>query len=504
MKKTALFMLLALTVLSVFLFASCNSAGSGNNDVNPGNNTEASDTADTTAPAEEKEPTKEELVEKAIADLQKDYNKDEIRFFVRNINIDPNWGSREIFAEEETNEPINDAVYKRNLFIEEKFNVTIAQTEATSNNMTAAARTLLLSGDDTNDVYMLPINTAATLSQEGLFYDLNNVANIDLTSPWWDQAVKDGFAFGNKMYFIIGDISILDKVATRGIYFNKDMVKSYNLENPYELVEKNEWTLEKMYELSKKVYSDADSNGVLNNLDTYGLVFEQHSLPQMYLSMGGTTVELDDGGNFEITFMNDKNQALLTKIMEYLYDRDVCYGKNTLVHPRTESTISARVMFEEGHALFFECGFNNLELMRATETDFGIVPFPKYDPANKFYSSYYLGGPACVCLPITNANVDSTAAVVEALCAQSSITLMPAYYETCIQGKYTRDEEAVEMLDIIFDNRMYDVGCIFTDTQIYNNMMSLANAGNSNVASMWARIEGNFTNIIEQIALNYK
>jgi len=461
---------------------------------------------DTTAVVEEVEKTKEEIVAEAITALSdKTYDNDEIRFFVRSLAKNRFWGSQEIYAESENNQPINDAVYKRNMYIEDTFKVKIAQTEANTDSLTTEARTLMLSGDDSNDVYMLPLNTAATLSQEGLFYDLYNVPNINLDSPWWDDAAERAFAFGNKMYFTIGDISILDKVATRGIYFNKDMIKSYNLENPYELVANNEWTLEKMYEMGKKVYSDVDSNGVLNDLDVYGLLYEQHSLPQMYLAMGGSTVELNASGEFDITFMSEKNQTLITRVMDFLYDKDVCYCYNSSVHPRTvPSGLSIRVLFEEGHGLFWECGFNNLELMRATETDFGIVPAPKYDKDEEFYASYFLGGPAALCIPTTNTELEKTGAIVEALCAQSSITLMPAYYDTCVEGRYTRDEEAVEMLDILFANRRYDMGCIFTDTTIYNNLMGLAKLGDINVSSMWAKVEPSFTKVMNEVSENWK
>jgi len=497
-------LLLVIAVFTALLLVSCNNQTSDRQQDDTVTTAAAEDT--TAAEPEEVEKTKEQLVNEKIEALATEtYDNDEIRFYVKSLAASANWGSREIYAAEENNEPINDAVYKRNLYIEEKFDIKIAETVSTGTTLTTEARQFMLSGDDSIDVYMLPLSAAATLSQEGLLNDLHNVPNIDLESPWWDKAVEKAFAFGNKMYFTIGDISILDKVASRGIYFNKDMIKSYNLESPYELVANNEWTLEKMYEMSKKVHSDVDNNGVLNELDIYGILYEKLSLPQMYFAIGGSTVELDDESKFEITFMTEKNQTLMTRLMDMLYDTDISYCYNSSVHPRSGTTkLNIRTYFENGRGLFWECGFNNLDFMRSTETDFGIVPVPKYDKDEEFYSSFYTGGPAALCIPTTNTELDKTGRIIESLCAYSSITLMPAYYETCIQGKYTRDSEAVEMLDIIFANRRYDIGYIFTNTNIQTQLINLADKSDTNVASMWARLEDNFIKVIGDISAKYR
>ena len=37
-------------------------------------------------------------------------------------------------------------------------------------------------------------------------------------------------------------------------------------------------------------------------------------------------------------------------------------------------------------------------------------------------------------------------------------TVIPAFYETALQGKYARDDESVIMLDMIKDSRVFDFG----------------------------------------------
>ncbi|MBQ4606455.1 MAG: hypothetical protein IJB15_07095, partial [Clostridia bacterium] len=37
-------------------------------------------------------------------------------------------------------------------------------------------------------------------------------------------------------------------------------------------------------------------------------------------------------------------------------------------------------------------------------------------------------------------------------------SITPAYYDISLKGKYSRDEESVAMLDLIFDHRVIDLG----------------------------------------------
>ena len=45
--------------------------------------------------------------------------------------------------------------------------------------------------------------------------------------------------------------------------------------------------------------------------------------------------------------------------------------------------------------------------------------------------------------------------------AESKYTLIPAYYDIALKTKFARNDESGKMLDLIFANRMYDIGHIF-------------------------------------------
>jgi len=494
-KLSALILVLALT--AVMLFAV--SCGGGNDTVDPGNQGGGENTtapAETTTAPEKpiEEMTEEEIVDKKIAELPKEkYGGETFDFFSRSTNFHQVWCSIEVYAEEETSETLNDAVYRRNRKVEEMYDVLIAETGCSGKDLIGETRTLILSGDDSFEVIVPNLRVASVLAGEELLYDLNEIPHLDLTSPWWDKAVTEQLSIAGKQYYTLGDLSYNDKVATRGIYFNKQMIKDYDLENPFEIIKKNEWTLDKLYEMAKVVSADSDSNGVLNELDTFGLVFEGVSLLNMFQAMGGTVTELDEEGFPELTLMNDRNQSILAKLFTVLYDRDIGYNDKSILYKKSGQTEGNNYridIFKAGRALFLETCFDEFEGFRALEVDFGMIPWPKLNPEDPFKSAFYVLGPPAFAVPITNTKLEMTGTILEAIGAYSSLTLKPAYYETCIDGKYTRDSESVEMLDIIFNNRVYDTAVINNFGGIEGLFSNLSMACSTNIASAYAKKEG--------------
>ena len=106
--------------------------------------------------------------------------------------------------------------------------------------------------------------------------------------------------------------------------------------------------------------------------------------------------------------------------------------------------------------LFHLDTLSDAERMRSYEVEFGFLPYPKYDEAQESYLSLDWGG--LMGVPTTITDPECVGAVLELLAYESSNTVIPAYYDTVLTGKLTRDEDAKKMLDIIFDTICYEVG----------------------------------------------
>jgi hypothetical protein len=80
---------------------------------------------------------------------------------------------------------------------------------------------------------------------------------------------------------------------------------------------------------------------------------------------------------------------------------------------------------------------------------------PKYDKSQEnyytFIQSWCLND---IVIPVTNTNLEKTGQILELMNAESHYTLVPAYYDKSLNGKFTRDEESSEMFDINFANKV--------------------------------------------------
>ena len=186
---------------------------------------------------------------------------------------------------------------------------------------------------------------------------------------------------------------------------------------------------------------------------------------------GQLIVERDGYDNFRVTLTDEKMDSLLNKLYDYLY----LEGNTNITN--TE--------FGNGNVLFGSQVLLKLQVLRDSETEFGVIPFPKYDEAQeKYYSSVWNG---LVCVPVTAKDMDCCGAVLETMAYYSGDTLVPAYYEKLLGSKFARDDDSVEMLDIIFDGLVFDIGfCYDNWIKCYCVLGTLLNQGDTNLASFAA------------------
>jgi hypothetical protein len=98
-----------------------------------------------------------------------------------------------------------------------------------------------------------------------------------------------------------------------------------------------------------------------------------------------------------------------------------------------------------------------LKNLRAMETDFGILPYPKFDEKQEAYYTRLGGGDLFFTgITSTKEDLERTSAILEAMACDSLKTVVPAYYDIMLKTKLARDEESEEMIDYIIDQRVFD------------------------------------------------
>ena len=382
---------------------------------------------------------------------------------------------------------LNDAVAARNSIIEEDYNVVIKPIR--SDTFDADLRSDIASSSGAYDAIMPYLPACARYAQEDFLYDLTELQNISLDAPWWDQNANEAFTVMNKLYFTTGDITILNKVCTPSILFNKSMIDDYGLDNPYELVKEHKWTFDKLVEMAKAVTTINNPEVKESKDNTYGMLSAHDCAITFYGGAGQTLCGKNADDIPFITMDSESSINVAQKILTSLQEENFVINHEDF--PDNDWDISFAT-FLEGRALFRPSGFSaTTKARQRSEIDFGILPAPLWDESQEEYCSY--AGTGCVAglaIPVSCKDLDFSTYMVEVCAVEAKNKITPAYYDVNLKYRDARDDESVEMLDIIFDNIIYDVGEVYNFGGVRNILRDLmANNDKGIVSAIESRKE---------------
>ncbi|MBQ7930032.1 MAG: hypothetical protein IJ334_03340, partial [Clostridia bacterium] len=89
--------------------------------------------------------------------------------------------------------------------------------------------------------------------------------------------------------------------------------------------------------------------------------------------------------------------------------------------------------------------------------------------------------------------------ITEALNSHSTDTVLKAYYDVSLTTKYSRDEETGRMLDLIFDNLVYDVSIVYDIASVNSSLYTMASENKTDVASYAKKNQKMMTKNIEKL-----
>lgn len=436
----------------------------------------AAQTTEATSAAE----TEETTTGRVDAGLgERDFDGQNFTCFAR--IYDGSWNAVDLVAPEQNGEPVNDAVYIRNTYLEDKYNFTLTAIESNDSSMATKMRSQIMAGDAAFDMALSNAYDAATISQENLLYDLNTVGNLDLSQPWWSQTLLNGMSIGGKLYFATGEISIIDNYAVRVFFFNKDLRESLNLENPYDIVNAGNWTVDKLFTMAEAAVSDINGDSVIDKTDRSG-ISAQTTLGMVLATGSGATITTKDSSDMPYINVSDQH---CVEVFDYMKN---LMSQSNIIY-LSEEAPEMLVRFGDGLSLFHTEVLLHIQTMRSYEIDIGILPLPKYNEEQDNYIQFVDGW--CInvyTIPVTNTSPDDTGFILEVMCADSMNNLTPAFYDVTLNGKYVRDEESSAMLDIIFDTYTVENANIYSWGSLYSSLQS-AISGGKDIASTIASNE---------------
>jgi len=401
-----------------------------------------------------------------------------------------------VTAEEENGDTVNDAIYKRNLTVAEKYDVVIKEISTKSARADFSAA--VTAGDKYFDTALMVSADAHNITLEGTAMDFGDIPYIDVYKPWWIEGSVKDFSIMDHVFYAISEFDTTHYDGVRIMYFNKIMADKYNIESPYQLVYDGKWTLDKLLELGMKVVSDLNGDSQLGAGDQFGYTSYDSIGGQTLMTASGVFPSLiKDADDLPVLAMNtEENLSKLIKITNMLSQNE-----GFLNPGQTSSTSGGVPDFIAGRVLFYNETLGNINKLREMEDDFGIIPAPKYNEEQDEY--YSLGGnPYFMIVPITTPDLEKTGVIMEALAYESVGIIDTAFYDVFLRDKLSRDEDSPKMLDIIFGNLTYYYP--LARTYVCGNIASRMWKGDADYASYFAQNESTIQSLIDNALVTYK
>ena len=125
---------------------------------------------------------------------------------------------------------VYDAVYNRNISVEERLNVKLNWIAGSGDwdGYPSDIKKAMTAGVSDYDIVMMENSRLFEQSLSGYWRDLIDAEYLDYDQPWWYSAMmSDGAIDNNHRYFITGDVGLTTLMGASAIYFNKGMFENY-------------------------------------------------------------------------------------------------------------------------------------------------------------------------------------------------------------------------------------------------------------------------------------
>lgn len=413
----------------------------------------------------------------------------------------------QVYQEEETDNVINNAIYKRGVTVEERLglDITWIPMDATWNNNREIFFQHIQTTSETGQAYdalclynLMP----GALAAKGLLENLADTTYIDLTAPWWPEDLVNQVLINDKLYSLVESSSKGTLMNIHGVFFNNKLINSYDLRSPYDMVEANEWTFENMIALVKGVGSDLNENGTKDKDDFFGVVTgTEAKLETWFFGMGYKYATRNEAG--ELEFLMNDSEYMLSWIDEFVNASD---SKDFWLWDKEGHT---KAFFNE-HAILYMSAIRLVDngVREGVEMDYGIVPVPKKDASQPKYITNVANSHDMWCVPLDAKDMDVSSAILECMASESYRQIAPVYFDQCIKLRFAPDERLAAMYDLIRDSIVFDFCAIYSFAlpQVPRTVLhaTLKNPSGKPWTSEWQKIEGSMVGGFETILELYR
>lgn len=386
-------------------------------------------------------------------------------------------------AEDDVGDTVGFASYQRALEIETEYDIKFVQSE--SADATGQAKTLYNAGDTTYElIQSRAVMLMPGMASAGMLADFMELPGMNLDAPWYNQSVIASTTVANRLYMIGGDATVTDKTGVAAVMFNKSLAENLQIPDLYQTVYDGKWTLDLLGQYAESAKIDENGDGKYNKeTDTIGLIAEDFFGWNLIAGAGYPICLKDENDIPYFTSGSESVTDAMTKIQEILYNDNLRKGSGF----EAEDYMN---VFSTNHALFHMNVISTIAQFRDMESDFGIIPLPKYTETQEAYLTTFS---PYVCrfmaVPVQNPDVEFIGNIVDLLYRMGTDTVKTAFYDVLLSGKIARDQTSTDMLDLVFGGVQADIGAIYNWGNCWFTYQQYIAAKSESWVSTWKSIE---------------
>lgn len=439
------------------------------------------------------ETSKYNVTDGLPADLK--YTGETIRILSRSRD----WFEDEIdIADGYNGDLIDEAVYQRTRRTEERLGIKIENVPANEGGdnylIPDTLKKMLNDGMTDYDLVNTTMYSTFLSVPQGILRDIASISTLDLSKPWWHQGFNEEASFHGKQFLISGAANLSSIRFLFATFVNHQNLIDHNMniQTFYDAVSNRKWTLEYQAQLAQQLYDDNDGVSSKSEGDTFGFLTngDQIGVDPYWSACKLKILSKNADGDYQWAVDVARLENAVGKINALVWGDGSWSVKHTSNDGEQQDIAK---IFVEGRAAMTTLRVFEAEsaVFREAPKDFeySILPMPMLDENQKEYYSYAhdqftaFGIPA----PAKKDRLEMIGAALTVFGAESYRTVMPAFYETALKGRYLKNPESAKMMDMIYDSFYMDAGVLYTKAieSVHQKMRTLIGTNSSSTVTIF-------------------
>lgn len=408
------------------------------------------------------------------------------------------------WREETDDSTVGKAIFKRNQTVEDRLGITFVwdhQPCFKDADKSAFAQMVVTDADGGHEIdgvvaYNLVPYRVANL---GLCENLADTTYINLEKPWWPKEYLSTMMYKDQIFALVDNASVGTLTNLSAVFFNNTMLENKGIESPYDLYDRNEWTLAKLKELTTDTYEDKNADGKKDvAIDVFGVMTS--TAARITCWYYGAGIRFSNMENGELVLVDD---------VEYISNRIAAITDLFGANDNMLTDKSQYVAFNEERVYFYLCVLSQCTNMVNNNLDinYGVAPNPKFDSAQDRYYTHIPNTHDAWFFPKGVKDADCSSAFIEAMASESYRQVNYVFFETNLKVRYAPDERLAGMYDLIRDSITFDFCYIYkevTGTNLDNELRACITSPQAyNWATKWAGIKDSVKSQFDDILAVY-